>query len=128
MAISYFEERGQELEHLVPPTFVAIYDIQRLDHLPRYLQAVAIRARRAAVDFDKDRAKSKEIIRFSEKLNQMLKALCPAVSDEKRQAIESYFWMLEEFKVSVFAQELKTAIPVSAKRLDRKLKEIDRMV
>jgi ATP-dependent helicase HrpA len=36
--------------------------------------------------------------------------------------------MLEEFKVSVFAQELKTAIPVSAKRLDRKLKEIDRMV
>jgi ATP-dependent helicase HrpA len=128
MAISYFEERGRELEHLVPPTFVAIYDIRRLDHLPRYLQAAAIRARRAAVDFDKDRAKSKEIIRFSEKLNQMLKALSPAVSDEKRQAIESYFWMLEEFKVSVFAQELKTAIPVSAKRLDRKLKEIDRMV
>ncbi len=128
MAISYFEERGRELEHLVPPTFVAIYNIQRLDHLPRYLQAAAIRARRAAVDFDKDRAKSKEIIKFSEKLNQMLKALSPAVSDEKRQAIESYFWMLEEFKVSVFAQELKTAIPVSAKRLDRKLKEIDRMI
>jgi ATP-dependent helicase HrpA len=128
MAISYFEERGRELEHLVPPTFVAIYDIRRLDHLPRYLQAVAIRAYRAAVDFDKDRAKSKEIIRFSEKLNQMLKALSPAVSNEKRQAIESYFWMLEEFKVSVFAQELKTAIPVSAKRLDQKLKEIDRMV
>ena len=128
MAISYFEERGRELEHLVPPTFVAIYDFRRLDHLPRYLQAAAIRARRAAVDFDKDRAKSKEIIRFSEKLNQMLKTLSPAVSDEKRQAIESYFWMLEEFKVSVFAQELKTAIPVSAKRLDRKLEEIDRMV
>jgi ATP-dependent helicase HrpA len=35
--------------------------------------------------------------------------------------------MVEEYKVSVFAQELKTAIPVSAKRLGKKLEEIARM-
>ena len=79
-------------------------------------------------DFEKDRAKSNEIIKFSDGLNQLLKALSPSVSDEKRQAIEAYFWMVEEYKVSVFAQELKTAIPISAKRLDKKLKEIGRMV
>jgi len=128
MAVSFFEELTRELEHLVPQTFVAIYDIRRLDHLPRYIQAVAIRARRAAVDFEKDRAKSHEIIKFSDGLNQFLKELSPSVSDEKRQAIEAYFWMVEEYKVSVFAQELKTAIPISAKRLDKKLKEIRRMI
>jgi ATP-dependent helicase HrpA len=128
MAVSFFEELTRELERLVPQTFVAIYDIRRLDHLPRFIQAAAIRARRAVVDFEKDRAKSNEIIKFTDGLNQLLKELTPAVTDEKRQAIEAYFWMVEEYKVSVFAQELKTAIPISAKRLDKKLKEIGRMV
>jgi len=36
--------------------------------------------------------------------------------------------MVEEFKVSIFAQELKTPFPVSTKRLEKKLKEIERMV
>jgi ATP-dependent helicase HrpA len=35
--------------------------------------------------------------------------------------------LIEEYKVSVFAQELKTAVPVSKKRLEKKLKEIERM-
>ena len=128
MALSFLEALTRELEHLVPQTFVAIYEIRRLDHLPRYIQAAAIRARRAMVDFEKDRAKSKEIIKFSDGLNQLLKELSPAVSAEKRQAIEAYFWLVEEYKVSVFAQELRTPIPISAKRLDKKLKEIGRMV
>ena len=127
-AVSFFEGLTRELERLVPPTFVAIYDIRRLDHLPRYIQAAAIRTRRAVVDFEKDRAKSTEIMKFTDGLNQLLKALSPSVSDEKRQTIEDYFWMVEEYKVSVFAQELKTAIPISEKRLDKKLKEIGRMV
>jgi ATP-dependent helicase HrpA len=127
MAVSFLDALTRELERLVPQTFVAIYEIRRLEHLPRYIQAAAIRARRAMVDFEKDRAKSKEIIKFSGGLNQLLKELSPAISDEKRQAIEAYFWMVEEYKVSIFAQELKTAIPISAKRLDKKLKEIGRM-
>jgi ATP-dependent helicase HrpA len=61
-------------------------------------------------------------------LNQLLKELTPSVSAEKRRAIEDYFWMVEEYKVSVFAQELKTAIAISAKRLEMKLAEIGRMV
>ena len=128
MAVSFFEELTRELERLVPVTFVSIYDMLRLDHLPRYIEASAIRARRAVVDFEKDRSKSREVVKFTDGLNQLLKGLSPSVSEEKRQAIEAYFWMVEEFKVSVFAQELKTAIPISAKRLKIKLGEIGRMV
>ncbi len=125
--VSFFQELTAELARLVPETFITIYDKQRLAHLVRYIQAATIRARRAAVDFEKDQSKSKGIIKFSEGLNQLLNELSPKVSDEKRQAIEEYFWMIEEYKVSVFAQELKTAIPISAKRLEQKLREIRRM-
>ena len=62
---SFFQEQTAELERLVPETFITIYDKQRLDHLIRYIQAAAIRARRAAVDFEKDQAKSRDIVRFT---------------------------------------------------------------
>jgi ATP-dependent helicase HrpA len=41
--------------------------------------------------------------------------------------LEELFWMIEEYKVSIFAQELKTAVPVSAKRLEEKFGEVERM-
>jgi ATP-dependent helicase HrpA len=126
--VSFLQERTTELVRLVPETFIAIYDKHRLGHLIRYIQAAAIRSRRAAVDFEKDQSKSRGIIKFTEGLNQLLSELSPRASDEKRHAVEEYFWMIEEFKVSVFAQELKTAIPISAKRLEQKLGEIKRMV
>jgi ATP-dependent helicase HrpA len=87
-----------------------------------------IRAQRALLDFEKDQAKAAEVNKFADRLIRLLASLSPSVSDEKRQAIEDFFWMLEEYKVSIFAQELKTAIPVSAKRLKNKLGEIERMV
>ena len=126
--VSFFQDQTAELVRLVPETFITIYDKQRLDHLIRYIQAAAIRARRAAVDFEKDHAKARDIVRFTEGLNQLLNELSPRASDKKRQAVEEYFWMIEEYKVSVFAQELKTAIPISAKRLEQKLQQIRRMV
>lgn len=126
--VSFFQELTAELGRLVPQTFITIYDQQRLGHLTRYIQAAAIRARRAAVDFEKDQSKAKGIVKFTEGLNQLLSELSPRASDEKRQAVEEFFWMIEEYKVSVFAQELKTAIPISDKRLEQKLSQIRRMI
>ena len=124
----FFNELVEGLVRLVPDNFVELYDQGRLVHIERYIRAILIRARRAPVDFEKDQAKAAEVHQFSDGLNRLLKTLSPTVSDEKRQAVEEYFWMLEEYKVSVFAQELKTAFPVSAKRLRVKLGEIERMI
>jgi len=123
-----FKDLLEGLERLVPENFVELYHKDRYIHLERYIKALTIRAQRAPVDFEKDQAKAAEVRRFADGLNQLLKTLSPAASEEKRQAIEDYFWMLEEYKVSVFAQELKTAIPISAKRLKDKLGQIERMV
>ncbi len=104
-----------------------LYDMARLTHLIRYIKCMEIRLQRALVDFEKDQAKQNEVRPFADKLNHLVTTLSLHASDQKRNAIEEFFWMLEEFKVSVFAQELKTAVPVSAKRLQQKLKQIERM-
>jgi ATP-dependent helicase HrpA len=87
-----------------------------------------IRAQRALVDFEKDQAKAMDVKSFSDRLDKMIKTLSPNASDDKREALEELFWMIEEYKVSIFAQELKTAFPVSAKRLEKKLAQIVRMI
>jgi ATP-dependent helicase HrpA len=118
----------RELARLVPESFVNLYEMERLVHVERYIKSMQIRAQRAMVDFEKDEVKTKEVKTFSASLDKLIKALSPNASDDKRWAIEEFFWMIEEYKVSVFAQELKTAVPVSKKRLEKKLSEIKRMI
>ncbi len=123
----FIGRRQDDLDRLVPRNFIALYDPDRLERLPLYIRAILIRTQRAVVDLEKDHRKAEIIRPFSEHLDIMLSTLSPATSAAKRHAIESYFWLLEAFKVSVFAQELKAPQPVSARRLEEKIAEIDRM-
>jgi ATP-dependent helicase HrpA len=127
-AAALYSDLRKDLASLVPENFIDLYAPDRLIHVERYIKAVGIRVQRAATDFEKDQAKQKEVGPFADKLNQLVTTLSPHASDQKRNAIEDFFWMLEEFKVSVFAQELKTDFPVSPKRLQEKLKHIERMI
>ena len=124
----FIDRRLNDLNRLIPKDFIALYDMDRLDHLPLYIGAISVRTQRAVVDLEKDRRKAEKIRSFSENLDAFLSTLSPATSEAKRQAIEAYFWLLEAYKVSVFAQELKIPRPVSAKRLEEKLAEIERMM
>jgi ATP-dependent helicase HrpA len=87
-----------------------------------------IRAERAVVNFEKDRTREKTVSGFTAKLNTLIADLSPDAGLEKREALEALFWLLEEFKVSLFAQELKTATRVSEKKLKDAIREIERMV
>lgn len=118
----------QELSRLVPSHFMFLYSAERLTHIVRYIQAVAVRAERATIDIEKDRMRADHLAPYQQKLTSLLKDLTPASSEAKRKEVENFFWLIEEFKVSLFAQELKTAGSISAKRLDNKLKSIERMV
>jgi len=118
----------RDLECLIPPNFPELYTLDRLTHIPRYLKAMKLRAERGANDPEKDRSKAAQVDALTEALHRMTAELSPRASQNKRQALEDYRWMIEEFKVSLFAQELKTPFPVSSKRLEKKRKEIERMV
>ncbi|MBF0230542.1 MAG: ATP-dependent RNA helicase HrpA [Desulfamplus sp.] len=145
----------QNLEELVPPNFLKIYPYSKIPELKRYISAIRIRAERAVVDLVRDQKRWSEVLKYVEffksyKLSctkdkgdtidkdgrynkrfdrlQTINKLESEWSKEKAYAIDNLFWMIEEYKVSLFAQELKTAIKVSAARLDAICKEIDRMI
>jgi ATP-dependent helicase HrpA len=118
----------EEIETLVPRDFLEIYRPEDLAHLPRYIKAAQTRAERAANDPAKDRSRTDRVGVFVKAYRRMQADLSPHASPEKREAVEAYRWMVEEFKVSIFAQELKTRYPVSEKRLDQRRREIERML
>jgi ATP-dependent helicase HrpA len=126
--LAYLKKLRENLNTLVPKNFIRLYDNDRLERLVRYIQAISLRSERGLVNLEKDRIKSLEVVAFTVQLNDIVQSLSPRSSQEKRQAVEAFYWMLEEFKISVFAQEIKTAHPVSIKRLNMQLKKIAAMI
>lgn len=116
-----------EMERLVPGRFLETYPLDKLSHLARYLKALEIRAERAKNDPEKDGKKSAQARPFEEALRRLSENIEPEASLEKRKAADDFRWMVEEFKLSLFAPEVKTLFPTSAKRLIAALKEIEDM-
>jgi ATP-dependent helicase HrpA len=112
-----------DLARLAPPDFLSHVPHSHLPHLARYLKAVRLRSERAALSPGSDRQKLEQVQPFQDELDGLLQQEGPS-SGQQRHRIEEFHWMLEEYRVSVFAQELGTAYPVSAKRLNAKLDEI----
>ena len=124
----FIRERSDELARLVPATLFRLYSAERLGHLERYIKALVLRAQRGVLDLPKARRMAVDVDRFESALKELLAGLGEETSRKKTAAIEGFHWLLEEFKVSVFAQELKTAVPVSIKRLQVSLDTILRML
>ena len=97
----------QDLLRLLPMNVLAITPHAQLIHLPRYLKAIYIRAERAANNATKDADKALVIQDFQ----GWEKEVRPSNH-------ETFRWLFEEYRVSIFAQELGTAQPVSLKRLE----------
>jgi len=112
-----------ELEALVPGNFLLVIPFDQLPQIPRYLKALYIRAERASLNPIKDQERARLLAPYREALRRIRAAL--PKSDAGLQAARDFRWMFEEFKVSVFAQELGTAFPVSPKRLDEQLARIE---
>jgi ATP-dependent helicase HrpA len=92
---------------------------ERLTHLPRYLKALLIRAERAALNPAKNQERLRQLAPYQDALKKLQAQ--PPHSPEAQHQLEAFRWMVEEFKVSLFAQEVGTAMPVSPKRLDQQL-------
>jgi ATP-dependent helicase HrpA len=113
---------ANDLDYLVPKHFLTVIPFAQLPHLPRYLKAMLVRADRAAVNPAKDAERARQLAPYQEALGKFQRAAVK--SSEMTPAVETLRWMFEEFKVSLFAQELGTAYPVSPKRLDQQIEII----
>jgi ATP-dependent helicase HrpA len=110
----------EQLAWLVFPGFAESVPGDVLEHYPRYMEACRIRIQRAQGNPNADLRKLDEFTPHWRKYLDF-SALKHSPHHDK-ELLNQYRWLLEEFRVSLFAQELKTARPVSSKRL-RKLWE-----
>jgi ATP-dependent helicase HrpA len=101
----------QQLARLLAPGWLRATPWARLQHYPRYLKAVAVRLEKLRADPARD-------ARLMAELQPLLTAWlrAPRPLDAERA---QFGWLLEELRVSLFAQQLKTPVPVSAKRLGK---------
>ncbi len=105
----------QQLQRLVTKRFMATTPWPQLQHFARYLKAVTLRLDKLRADPARDAAKLAEL-RPQEQRYWRLVAERKGVMDER---MLEFRWLLEELRVSFFAQELRTPQPVSLKRLDK---------
>jgi ATP-dependent helicase HrpA len=110
---------AEELAHLASRNFLARFPYERLADLQRYLKALLLRAERAALNPVKDQERQRQLAPYVQALKQ-LEAQPPRTAEARRQ-LDAYRWMVEEYKVSLFAQEVGTAFPVSPQRLNQQL-------
>ena len=103
---------AEDLAALLPPDFLRRMPFGRVQHLPRYLRGMQARAERWKRDAAKDAARAQELAPFA------------AAVKSAGGADSPFRWLVEEFRVSLFAQELGTAEPVSAVRLERMRAEL----
>ena len=108
-------DAAQQLQRLVPKRFLAATPWTRLQHLPRYLNAIVLRLDKLRADPARDAARLAELKPQEQRYWRLVAERKGAV-DERMQ---DFRWLLEELRVSFFAQELRTPQPVSVKRLDK---------
>ncbi|SEA05956.1 ATP-dependent RNA helicase HrpA [Variovorax sp. YR216] len=105
----------QQLQRLVGKRFLVDTPWQRLQHFARYLKAITLRLDKLRGDPDRDAQRLAEL-RPQEQRYWRLLAERKGAIDER---MGEFRWLLEELRVSFFAQELRTPQPVSVKRLDK---------
>ncbi len=109
------DDIAAQLQHLVGKRFVAFTPWAALLHLPRYLKAVTLRLEKLKADPARDAQRMNELRPLEQRYWRRVLELKGA----RHERLDEYRWLLEELRVGLFAQELRTREPVSAKRLDK---------
>ena len=106
---------SQQLQRLMPQRFMALTPWTQLQHYARYLKAIVLRLDKYRADPARDAAKLLELKPQEQRYWRLVAERKGAVDDRMLE----FRWLLEELRVSFFAQELRTPQPVSVKRLDK---------
>jgi ATP-dependent helicase HrpA len=114
----------EALARFAPPNFLENCSSERLWQMQRYLRALIIAAQRGILHLEKAMGKVTEMQLLAEEVQNMIDTISTVTSAEKLKVMDEYFWMVEEYRVSLFAQELKTLFPISRKKLAQKMREI----
>ena len=111
-----------QLEHLIYEDFLYFTPIEYIKHYPRYLQAIQQRLDKLQQVAERDRQNTNMINIYWQHFVEL--------NDEyyEHPVFVLYRWMLEEYRVSLFAQGLKTSMPISEKRLEKQWQEVKKII
>jgi ATP-dependent helicase HrpA len=107
----------EQLERLLPPGWLARTPWERMQHLPRYLRAASLRLDKVRADPARDARLAAEVASLEQPYRR--ESAARARQGGESAGFAQFRWLLEELRVSLFAQELKTPVPVSVKRLSK---------
>lgn len=113
----------QQLANLVYPGFVRETPAAWFKELPRYLKAVELRLEKLGSQVQKDRVWSGELANLWTQYKA--RADKHAQEGKRDEQLTLYRWWLEEYRVSLFAQQLGTKVPVSDKRLSKQWSQVE---
>ncbi|MEV6276112.1 ATP-dependent RNA helicase HrpA [Nocardia sp. NPDC051832] len=118
------EDVRHQLDELVFPGFISEFGTTRLRELPRYLQAAAARLEALPAAAGRDRQGMLEVDRALTAYDRLVNAL----PDHRKSApdVAEIWWMIEELRVSLFAQKLGTPYPISVKRIEKAISTVRR--
>jgi ATP-dependent helicase HrpA len=116
------EDMRAQLVTLIRPGFVTATGAHHLPDLPRYLRAIARRAEKLPQNSRRDADWMRQVAEVQREYAAALAALPPHRRDDPE--VVGIRWMIEELRVSFFAQDLRTPYPVSAPRILRTLSSI----
>ncbi|HET9835375.1 MAG TPA: DUF3418 domain-containing protein, partial [Rhodanobacteraceae bacterium] len=115
-----YDDLREQLHELLAPGFLRELTLSRLTQFPRYLRAMRLRAEKLRQDPARDQGRLLQVLPY---WREWLAAKAGGTSDEDLDALR---WLIEEWRVSQFAQELGTAQAVSPKRLARAVEALKR--
>ncbi len=104
-----------QLQRLMPKRFVAQTPYAQMQHFPRYLKGITLRLDKLKGDPARDTQRLAELRPLDQRLTRRLSEL-KGTHDAR---LDEFRWLLEELRISLFAQELRTPQPVSVKRLEK---------
>ena len=109
------KDAAEQLKRLMPKTFLADTSWPALQHFARYLKAIVLRLDKLRADPARDAERMAEV-RAQDQRFWRLVAERKGAQDARLRELR---WLLEELRVGLFAQELRTPQPVSVKRLEK---------
>ena len=117
-------ELKQQLERLVHKGFLQATPWSQLPHLPRYMKAMSLRMDKQPTNAQRDGQRGAEIRELWARWEARMAE--EAERGQPSPQLQAFRWHIEELRVSLFAQELKTPYPVSVKRLQKLWDELPR--
>jgi len=121
---AFIDKRREDLKTLVPGDFIQKYPSDRIRQLPRYMKLIRIRTEKGSLDPAKDRDREETFLRYWNRYMKIVGEMPEWISPARKDRVDDLWWYLQEFKIFLFAQEMKTKEKVSPERVEKKLEQL----